>query len=435
MLSPQRLFAAGQSAGDLLAHDSFLDRARSERERDNDAGARRALGAYLMVRLVDRLLELDDDSEESAQAFAWQLEGCRRFIWDLVDDSETSHLRGIIDAVNTDPVNRPSVVRVSLSAYAYFLEHEGRWADALDVLRLASRFWGEPIPPRELAALSLFAGRLNRLLARWDVATDAYSMAEEAATSAGDMFSMLRARLGRGAIMRGQGNLPMARATAEQVIEDAAADPALSDVKAMAYADLGAVLSKQGLRLEALQAMYEALTTTHDPLQRTAVLGNLGGGLAELGSHDAAREAFEMVLDGDGNFQLKMNARLELMEIESAAGNRMSFERHRGEAKRAAERMPPSMAVDFHYKAGIGLARFGQAERARALFEEGRAIAETHQLNEWYFRLDRTLADAEARTGDGDAAVEYRDAHSTEIDVLAAGIGTGLRELRELVRA
>ena len=57
---------------------------------------------------------------------------------------------------------------------------------------------------------------------------------------------------------------------------------------------------------------------------------------------------------------VRANAVLELMDLESAVGNRMAFERG-GRMRRASrERMPPSMAADFHFKAGVGLARFGR---------------------------------------------------------------------------
>lgn len=54
--------------------------------------------------------------------------------------------------------------------------------------------------------------------------------------------------------------------------------------------------------------------------------------------------------------------------------------------------MPPSMLADFHYKAGVGLARFGQLGRARQLLKAGQELAETHRLNAWYFRFERVLA-------------------------------------------
>jgi hypothetical protein len=52
--------------------------------------------------------------------------------------------------------------------------------------------------------------------------------------------------------------------------------------------------------------------------------------------------------------------------------------------------MPPTMGVDYRYKSGLGLARFGQLARAREVWAEGMRLAETHHLNEWYFRLERT---------------------------------------------
>ena len=59
-------------------------------------------------------------------------------------------------------------LRLSLIAYAYFLEHEGRLEEALDMLALAVRTHGAGGARRpEFAASALFAGRLNRLLARW----------------------------------------------------------------------------------------------------------------------------------------------------------------------------------------------------------------------------------------------------------------------------
>jgi hypothetical protein len=51
------------------------------------------------------------------------------------------------------------------------------------------------------------------------------------------------------------------------------------------------------------------------------------------------------------------------------------------------------MAIDFQYKAGIGLARFGQVARAREAWVDGMRMAEAHRLNEWYFRLERMCAD------------------------------------------
>ncbi|HUR93993.1 MAG TPA: hypothetical protein VMY76_05390 [Gemmatimonadales bacterium] len=282
-------------------------------------------------------------------------------------------------------------LRLSLMAYAYFLEHEGRLEEGLEVLALAVRTHGTDVPVLDFASSALFAGRLNRLLARWNDASSCYLSAESAADRAGDRVLALRARLGRGAVLRGQGNLPLARATVEVVIEAARAAE-LRDVQAIALMDLGAICALEGRQVEAIQANYEAFQLTEDALQRMRVLGDLGVGLKELGATDGARVAFEIVVGARTSFLVRTNAVLELMELESAAGNRMAFERRRAEAEQVKDRMPPSMLADLHYKAGVGLARFGQSGRARQCLTTGMELAETHRLNAWYFRFETILA-------------------------------------------
>jgi tetratricopeptide (TPR) repeat protein len=352
--------------------------------------ARLALGAYLVSRLVDRLLARDTD-DVAREGLLWQLDAVRRHLRELPPDSpESAHLHGIADAVPIGP--QPFAgLRLSLMAYAYFLEHEGRLEEALEVLALAVRTHGSEVPAGDFAASALFAGRLNRLLARWNEATACYTSAESAADRAGDRVLVLRSRLGRGAVLRGQGNLPLARAIVEVVIE-AARSAGLRDVEALALMDLGSVYSVEGRRVESVQANYEAFRLTEDALQRMRVLGDLGVGLKEIGAVDGARIAFELVVGARTSFLVRTNALLELMELESSAGDRMAFERRRAEAEKAQSQMPPSMLTDYYYKAGVGLTRFGQTGRGRQFLTAGLAVAETHQLNAWYFRCEKVLA-------------------------------------------
>ena len=351
--------------------------------------ARLALGAYLVSRLVDRLLARDTDG--AREGLLWQLDAVRRHLQELPPDSpESAHLHGIADAVSIAPQPLGGL-RLSLMAYAYFLEHEGRLEEALEVLALAVRTHGSEVPAGDFAASALFAGRLNRLLARWNEATTCYMSAESAADRAGDRVLGLRCRLGRGAVLRGQGNLPLSQATVEVVIE-AARSAGLRDVEAMALTDLGAVYALEGRRVEAVQANYEAFRLTEDALTRMRVLGDLGIGLKEIGATDGARIAFELVVGARTSFLVRTNALLELMELESSVGDRMAFERRRAEAEKAQSRMPPSMLTDYYFKAGVGLARFGQAGRGRQFLTAGQALAETHGLNAWYFRFEKVLA-------------------------------------------
>jgi tetratricopeptide (TPR) repeat protein len=390
LFTPQQLFGEVEPSADVLTHAPFLERARAEHERERDVPARLALGAYLVSRLIDRLLARDTD-EGAREGLLWQLDAVRRHLRELPPDSpESAHLHGIADAVSTGP--QPFAgLRLSLMAYAYFLEHEGRLEESLEVLALAVRTHGPEVPAGDFAASALFAGRLNRLLARWNEATTCYESAESAAERAGDQVIGLRGRLGRAAVFRGQGNLPLSQAIVEVVIETARG-AGLCDVEAIALMDLGAVYAIEGRRVEAVQANYEAFRITEDALQRMRVLGDLGIGLKELGAVDGARIAFELVVGARTSFLVRTNALLELMELESSVGDRMAFERRRAEAEKVESRMPPSMLTDYYYKAGVGLARFGQAVRGRQFLTAGLALAETHQLNAWYFRCERVLA-------------------------------------------
>jgi tetratricopeptide (TPR) repeat protein len=343
---------------------------------------------------VDRLLS-GLDGVEAREGFSWQLAAVRRHLGDLPGDTpETAHLRGIAEAVPTDPTPTPAL-RLCLTAYAYFLEHEARLEEALDVLGLASRAHGPAVPPAEFAAIALFAGRLNRLLARWGAANTCYQRAEDAAASVGDTVTVLRSRLGRSAVQRGQGNLPLSRTMAEDVVKQAER-VALRDVEAMAWADLGVVLELQGCLEESVQAKYRAFRLTEDSLNRMRVLGDLGVSLLQVKAYTSARLAFEIVASSETSFIVRTNAVLELMDLESASGNRMAFERRRSEAEASRERMPPSMAADFLFKAGVGMARFGRRKRAREFLSSGLRLAEEHRLNVWYFRFERELNALEA---------------------------------------
>jgi hypothetical protein len=49
------------------------------------------------------------------------------------------------------------------------------------------------------------------------------------------------------------------------------------------------------------------------------------------------------------------------------------------------------MLVDYHFKAGVGLARFGQMGRAVDTLRTAADLAEANRLHAWYFRVDQVL--------------------------------------------
>jgi tetratricopeptide (TPR) repeat protein len=371
---------------------------------------------------VGRLLALDGSPDEH-EGFGWQLESTRRYLQELsATEPEVAHLCGVLDAVTVESPRPHAPLRMSLTAYAYFLEHEGRFEEALEVLALAGRTHGEAVPAREFSALALFTGRLNRLIARWDRANAAYLAAEESGRTSADVEAILRSRLGRAAVLRGQGNLPASRERVEAVLEEVA-DGSHEHIRGDAFLDLGAVLHRQGLRAEALQATYRAFLHTLDPLQQMRILGDVGTGLAELGEYTVARLALEIVLKSEASFLIRANALVEMMGVESALGNRVSFERRRQEAATLAGRMPPSMSIDYRFKEGVGLTRFGQLARGRALLVEAHELAEEHALNEWYFKIDRVLASLDnCRPVELEPAAPADEAYAPVIAEMAIGL-------------
>jgi tetratricopeptide (TPR) repeat protein len=436
LYTPQRLFGEVGSSSDILSHEPFLERARLQREQEHDGSARLALGAYVVARLIDKLLAMETDSV-ALDSFRWQLEAVRRHVDELpVDAPETAHLAGVVAAVPAPGRPTPSLW-MSLTAYAYFLEHEGRLEESLEILTQAARVQGTGTPAPDFTAYALFAGRLNRQLARWDVATTCYGAAEEAASKTGDQVSALRGRLGKGAVHRGQGNYPLARSIAEDVVRDATALE-LPDAQALAYADLGTIYNFQGLRMEALKAHYQAFRLTRDSLQRMRTLSDLAIDLSEIGAYDAARLAFEIVINSNTSNLVRVNALLELMDLESLAGNRVAFERcrnavgHTNAAGQTFDSLSPGIATDFQFKLGIGLARFGQLGRAREALQAALALAEANRLNAWYFKIEQAL---EQLSLSQDNELEKQKALAmSEVPVIDQ-VMVGLREYAALAEA
>lgn len=410
-----------------IPHAPFLERAAAHARRGHETAARLALGAYLVGRLVNRALAATGNDAE--RELARQAGATRRRILKLPGrTAERAHLLAIVESLFSEGRDR-APLRDRLLEYAEHLERSGQLDEALSVVGVAARVAAQHMSPAQAAALALFAGRLNRLLARWDEAGACYRAAEEAGHRAGDPVPVLRGRLGQGAVLRGRGNLPAARAIAEAVEVEAAA-AGLPTVQAMANADLAAVLRQQGFLAPALECSYRAFRLFSDPTQRLRALGDVGIGLMEIGAFDVARIAFELVAASGSKSVVRVNALVELMELESAVGDRAAFERRRAAAAAARSRMPPSTAVDFHFRVGIGLARFGDPDAGRRALSSALRLAEGHGLHAWYFRIERALSDLATGTA---RAVSAERAQRPDTALVVRQLKVGLR--RDAARA
>lgn len=412
------IFPPRPGEDDVGAFAPFLARARASDDGSADPRARVALGAYLILRLVDRVVRTPADALD--EGLVWQRQSTLRFLRDLPDGgAEPAHLLGLADALSADVPQRLAILRVSLIAYAFFLEQEGRYDEALAVLAVAGS--GGPLLDPQYVSLALQTARLNRLLARWDEAVRCYRLARAQALRLGDRRSALLSRLGEANVRRGRGDLPGARLAVEALIADARAE-GLTDVEARGQHDLAATLDRLGMPHEAVLAVYRAFELYQDMGDRTRALGDLGVFLRALGQEEPARHAFAAAWRAGTSWQVRHNALIGLMELESACGNELGFRRRADLARRAVEQMPPSMATDFHYNLGIGWARFGRLARARAALGEAARLAAAHGLHQWSFRVEQVAAGLDAAMAECAAVSHQPAAGPPALEPVAAGI-------------
>ena len=349
-----------------------------------------ALAAFLVASLVDRMHRAERYGDD-AEGYRWQLRSTRHFVQELPEDhAERAHLGALIDAMDQALPPKHAVVRMSLVAYAYYLNQEARLEDALDILELASRTHDGGCPAEEYATIAMFVGRVNRRLARFPAAEKAYREAQRTAEANGDQRTALFSQLGMANLHRSTGDL----ARSQELVEDVLArcrSPKLDDVRSAAYSDLSAVFERQGRRIDAVAVEYQSFVLAVDDASRWRTLANLGASLAGIGEYDAARYALRVVVARSQVFDSRTNAVIELLGLASAVGDELGFRRYLREAEGRVEDMPPSMAVDFHYQAGVGMARFGQLDRARKSLTMALELAEEHQLNTWYFKVERVM--------------------------------------------
>jgi hypothetical protein len=87
------------------------------------------------------------------------------------------------------------------------------------------------------------------------------------------------------------------------------------------------------------------------------------------------------------------------------------------------DRLSPSVATDYQFKLGTGLARFGQHGRAREALTVGLALAETHGLNAWYFRIEQALQEVSLHQEPGAQQQENAEpSHAAVVDEVMLGL-------------
>ena len=175
-----------------LPHAVFLERAATEPP--TSSAVRLGQGAFLVLRLID-LLAPDREPPTSAEVFRYQSAATERYCAELGPlGPEVAHLQGLVrNAVDVYTHQDARLIAPAMLAYAHYLEDDGHYLEALDVLDTLLRVGESRMRDADRIATALRVGRVNRKMHRFDDAERWYSDAAERATAVRDQFSVLNA--------------------------------------------------------------------------------------------------------------------------------------------------------------------------------------------------------------------------------------------------
>ncbi len=369
-----------------LPHAVFLQRVADEPATSPEV--RLGQGAFLALRFVDLLSP--DREPPAPDVFRYQWAATERYCSELAGEgTEAAHLAGIVRA--TSEAHRTDDVRAlapALLAYALYLEQDAHFDEAEDVLLTLIRVGGTRLAASDATAAWMRVGRVRRLQTDFDRADAAYAEAGQIAAAAGDRHTVLLSRIGQCNVVHYRGNLPEAERGWRAVLADAAAG-GFHAVEAQAEHGLGNVLARRGQPHEGAPHLWRAYELYEEMDGQLRSLNDLGLLLLSLGDVTGAERALTEVIRRERLPDNLANATIELMNCASFRRDRVGFERWRERALDHLEQALPNVRADFHFKVGIGLARFGNYVKSQAQMQQALEIASAHGLHEFVFRIER----------------------------------------------
>ena len=372
-----------------LQHVVFLERAVHDASR-MPGGFGKA--AFLVLRLVD-LVSVGYRPSARNELFGYQAAATGRYCSEHLEPDPSSDLLLDLVRVATYAHRRedPGLLAPAMIALARGLEDMACYEEALDVLCTLERVARAHLRPTDAVTTTLRIGRLHRALARFDLAVEAFARAEELATAFGNTEGVLRSRLGRAQVYRLRGNLVDAERWTTETLVDAR-NAGLREMQAEAEHHLGVVLGSRGQLHDAVLRFWRSFELSSEGILAAAALLNVGLVLSQLGAVSDAERALRLVVAQNASRSNVQNAMIELMHCASFRRDRVGFERYRNFCAQEQAQMSPNILADYHWKLGVGLARFGQFDRADAELTHALAVAHTNHLNEFAFRVERVRA-------------------------------------------
>ena len=374
------------SRGGGLPHAVFLQRVADEPATSPEV--RLGQGAFLALRFVDLLAP--DRERPTPDVFRYQWAATERYCAELAGEgTEAAHLSCIVRA--TGEAHRTGDMESlapALFAYAMYLEQESHFEEAEDALLTMIGVGGDRLRSTNAISAWMRLGRVRRLQADFDGATNAYNEAGRIAQSAGDGHSLLLSRVGCSNVAYFRGNLPDAERGWRAILEEAAA-VADRGVEAQAHHGLGNLMQRRGEPHLGAPHLWHAYGLYEDESDQVRVLTDLGIVMLLLGDVRGAEGALNEAVRRSQMGESHLNASIELMHCASFRRDRVGFERLRERCYAHLNAMAANQRGDYYLKVGIGLARFGNFAKAESNMRQALEIALTHDLHELAFRIER----------------------------------------------
>jgi tetratricopeptide (TPR) repeat protein len=361
------------------AHGTF-QYAIENAERGNPA-ARRELRAGMM--LIEAIERVGHGRPGTLGTLRNELRAARRLIVDL----PTAHgmraallalADGAVAALGTPISSSEGVASLVelLLAYAKVLRIDGRWALAASVYQLAISRAESRTDFGMLPDAYLRYGYCLRMEGRLIGALAAFRTGHAVAASLGDTSTMLRIRIAEAGIHRHKGD----RQNAEEMLKTVVADAEkhkLTSERAMATHDLGTIHYDAGQYDVAVRCFYDAWTHYVDRARKDRVLNDLARTLADLGLRDAARDALLLIMTSAVEREMRLNARVNLLDLAAQNGELAVFEQYRRDL--SAQAMPARLTTHFHLLVGDGYRRFGRPQQAASAYQRAIRFGSRHQ--------------------------------------------------------
>ena len=375
-----------------LPHYAFFE-ALARCENESCAEWRTTSAGLLTLRLFDDWV-MEGGSAVSLDS--WGLRCVRESISAIdAGSSVRALLTSLVDSMQLARHARVAVVAPRLMAYARALQFDAKWALAADVYRTVLQN-AEPAADTDVViAANMQLGACMRVLAQWSEARGAYAAAAEVAAFTGDAANVLKARIAEANVMTARGNLPAAEKILDAVIESAE-ESGLTEVRAFALQDRGAVARQRGDIERAVSYAYEALSTFESDVAKDRALADVAAAFFDLGLLNAARDANLMLAATAHEQFTRYVALINLLEIAALDRREPIFEQYRRELQ--AANLPAALEAHYFCYLGNGYRIFGRNEQAKQSFERAMEAAAEHQINEVIIKAEQSLSELAAGT-------------------------------------